>query len=195
MVNHAVQSGGHSQADRGLDLYSTPPAAVRALLRVEQLPHKIWEPAAGRGAIVKVLRNAGHAVIASDIYDYGFPLHFVEDFLERTKMPAGAECVLTNPPYNRQILNRFIAHALDLSPMVVMLGRLALLESESRSDILENRGLARVHVFRDRLSTMHRDGWTGPRATSAIPYAWYVWSRAHTGPAAIHRLSFKESTR
>jgi hypothetical protein len=29
----------HSLADRGDDLYETPPVAVRALLRVEKLPH------------------------------------------------------------------------------------------------------------------------------------------------------------
>src|SRR5437016_12455025 len=69
-----------SFAERGLDLYSTPSVAVEALLRVEQIPHCIWEPACGRGAIVRVLRDHGHAVIASDIHDYG-GLHFVGDFL------------------------------------------------------------------------------------------------------------------
>ena len=44
---------------RGDDLYETPAVAVDALLRVEQLPHWLWEPAAGRGAIVNVLRAAG----------------------------------------------------------------------------------------------------------------------------------------
>ena len=90
MANHAVQSGTHSQADRGSDLYSTPPDAVRALLKAEPLPSGIWECAAGRGAIVNVLRDAGHSVIASDIVDHGFPLHFVGDFLEQTGYPPAA---------------------------------------------------------------------------------------------------------
>jgi hypothetical protein len=81
VVNHAVNSGTHSHADRGNDLYNTPPGAVRALLQVETLPRKIWEPCAGRGAIVTVLRDSGFGVIASDITDYGFPLHFAGDFL------------------------------------------------------------------------------------------------------------------
>jgi hypothetical protein len=33
--------------------------ALLPLLAVEQLPHRIWEPAAGKGAIVKVLRDRG----------------------------------------------------------------------------------------------------------------------------------------
>jgi hypothetical protein len=72
-LDHSCQIQRATLAERGLDLYETPPVAVEALLRYEKLPHQIWEPAAGRGAIVRVLRNAGHAVIASDVHDYGFP--------------------------------------------------------------------------------------------------------------------------
>jgi hypothetical protein len=86
-LSHATQSGQHRHVERGQDLYETPPRATEALLQVERLPHWIWEPAAGRGAIVSVLRDRGHAVIASDICDYGYPLHFVRDFLTTTKVP------------------------------------------------------------------------------------------------------------
>ncbi len=187
MANHAIQPGTHSLADRGSDLYSTPPGAVRALLKAESLPSGIWEPAAGRGAIVNVLRDAGHSVIASDIVDHGFALHSVGDFLEQTRMPAGCECIVTNPPF--KIVDRFIAHALDLCPRVIVLARLALLEFVRRTEILEHRGLARLHVFRNRLPMMHRDGWAGPRASSATAYAWFVWERDHTGPIIVDRIS------
>src|SRR6516162_8818181 len=84
-LDHSCQVQRHPLAERGHDLYETPDVAVEALLRVERLPHRIWEPAAGRGAIVRVLlRRAGHAVIASDVADYGFPLDFVRDFLTET---------------------------------------------------------------------------------------------------------------
>jgi hypothetical protein len=65
-LDHSCQVQRHSHAERGLDLYETPSVAVEALLRVEQIPHTIWEPAAGCGAIVRVLRDHGRAVIASD---------------------------------------------------------------------------------------------------------------------------------
>jgi hypothetical protein len=185
-LNHAAQSGQHPHAERGLDCYSTPAVAVEALLRAERLPHWIWEPCAGTGNIVEVLRTAGHATIASDIVDRGFPLHFVGDFLAQKKVPAGVECILTNPPF--KIITKFVAHALDLCPRAIVLARLAFLESERRSEILERRGLARVHVFRKRLPFMHRDGWKGPRASSAIPFAWFHWSRDHRGPTIIDRI-------
>lgn len=189
MLKLSTQSGAHPQADRGADLYETPAVAVQAILRAESLPHHIWEPAGGRGAIVRELRAAGHAVIVSDLIDYGFPLHFVGDFLTQTRAPVGCQAICTNPPYDRRILNRFVAHALDLCPRVIMLVRLAFLEGTARTDILENRGLARVHVFRDRLPMMHRDGWAGRRSTSAVPYCWCVWDRNHRGPFTVNRIN------
>jgi hypothetical protein len=189
-LDHSCQAHRHPLSERGLDCYGTPPVAVEALLRVEQIPHRVWEPAAGRGAIVNVLRDHGHAGVASDIYDYGFPLHFVADFLQEEKMPAGCDCILTNPPF--QIANEFVAHALDLCPHIVMLLRLAFLESERRSKILEGRGLARVHLFRKRLPMMHRDGWQGRKATSAMAFGWFVWIRGYdTGPTIIDRISWE----
>ena len=59
----------HAQRDRGNDLYQTPPGAVEALLRVERLPLKIWEPCCGPGSIVNVLRAHGHEVVATDLID------------------------------------------------------------------------------------------------------------------------------
>jgi hypothetical protein len=189
MLDHSTQSGSHTFAERGDDLYETPPCATEALLRVEQLPVQVWEPAAGRGAIVNVLRARGHTVATNDIVDYGFPLDSVADFLTVTQAPAGVDCVLTNPPF--QIIGKFVIHALDLAPRVIMLARLAFLETQRRTEILERRGLARVHVFRNRLPMMHRDGWTGPRASSAVAFAWFVWDRSHVGPTSIDRISWE----
>jgi hypothetical protein len=186
---HCCQSGHHPASARGFDLYETPAAAVETLLRVEKLPRIIWEPAAGRGAIVRVLRAHRHTVVASDLIDYGFPLRFVADFLTTTRAPRGCGAILTNPPF--QLDEEFVGHALSLAPTVIMLLRLAWYEGESRTDILEQRGLARIHVFRKRLPMMHRDGWSGRRARSAIPFAWYVWERSHAGNTAIDRISWE----
>jgi hypothetical protein len=186
-LDHAANAGMHSFAERGLDLYSTPPVATAALLRVECLPRRLWEPAAGRNALTDVLRAHGHTVHTSDIVDYG-GLDQIADFLTITEAPAGVEAIVTNPPF--KIVNAFVAHALDLVPTVAMLARLAFLESEKRTDILENRGLARVHIFRNRLPMMHRDGWIGPRASSATAFCWCVWEREHRGPATLHRISW-----
>jgi hypothetical protein len=181
----------HPQAIRGLDLNETPPCATQALMRAEALPKHVWEPAAGRSAIVRELRAVGHTVTTSDIVERGFPLDFVANFLATAKAPAGCAAIVSNPPYARAVLNPFVRHALDLSPRVFLLLRLSFLEGVGRTDILESRGLARIHVFRDRVPQMHRDGWTGKRARNAVAYAWFAWVRGHNEPPVIQRISNK----
>ena len=171
------------------DYYDTPPVAVKALLRHEILPHRIWEPAAGKGNIVAVLRDRAHEVIASDLNDRGcFDCTTGIDFLLPGFDPK-ADCICTNPPF--ALAEEFVAMALERAPMVVMLLRLAFMESERRSDILEGRGLARVHVFRKRLPMMHRAGWEGCKANSGMAFAWFCWERSHAGPTIVNRISWE----
>jgi hypothetical protein len=187
------QSRRHPLSERGLDLYETPAVAVEALLRVEPLPHWIWEPACGRGAIVNVLRAHGHEVVATDIADYGIPItppgYWGRDFLLETSAPEGTEAIVTNPPF--QIAAQFVEHALKLSPLVIMLLRLAFMESERRCPILEGAGLARIHVFRKRLPMMHRAGWEGRKANSGMAFAWFCWLAGYTGRTTIDRISWE----
>jgi hypothetical protein len=191
-ANHSAGAGMHPHAVRGADLYETPDVAVHALLRVERIPHVVWEPACGPGAIVRVLRAAGHEVVASDKHDYGCQdSRAGVDFLLAHTAPRCAEVVLTNPPY--RLAGEFVAHALTLVPLVVMLLRLAFLESERRSPILDRGMHARVHTFKHRLPMMHRSGWVGPRASSSIAFGWFVWCRYHAGPAVIDRISWKDA--
>jgi hypothetical protein len=190
MLDMSSQSRRATHAERGFDCYETPAVAVEALLRVERLPHRIWEPSAGRGAIVNVLRAHGHEVVASDLVDYGVAgQEFGRDFLLEREAPEGIECIVTNPPF--RLANDFVAHALELCPTVIMLLRLAFLESERRCSILENCGLARVHVFRKRLPMMHRDNWSGRKGNSGMGFGWYSWDRNHRGSAIINRISWE----
>jgi hypothetical protein len=190
-----TQNRAHALSERGRDFYETPAAVTRALLKVEPLPQLVWEPACGKGAIVNVLRAAGHLVVASDIADYGVPIttpgNWNRDFFLESAAPLGVECILTNPPF--KVAPNFVRHGLTLCRRVILLLRLAFLESTSRSDILEGGKLARVHVIRNRFM-MHRNGWQGRRINnSAIPFAWFVWDAAHEGPPTIHRVSWESS--
>jgi hypothetical protein len=190
MLDKSAQAGQHTYKERGDDCYETPACAVEALLKIEQLPKKIWEPACGPGSIVRVLRARGHSVIASDVIDYDCEDQIFLDFLKLEEGDVGYECIVTNPPY--QLAEKFVRQALLFSPLVIMLLRLAFLESVRRTDILEKSGLARIHVFRNRLPMMHRRGWDGPKASSAMPFAWFVWERGYKGSTTIDRISWGE---
>jgi hypothetical protein len=180
----------HPDSERGYDLYETPEVVTLALLAVEPLPPRILEPACGRGAISKVLRGAGHTVLENDIVDYGQGQDSVQNFLDLRSAQVGEiDAVVTNPPY--RLAQHFVRHALTLCPRVFMLLRLTFLESERRRDVLDGAGLIRVHVFRNRLPMMHRDGWAGNRASNAVAFAWYVWQQGYIGNATIDRISWK----
>jgi len=182
------QSGQHAHTKRTFDFYSTPPIAVEALLEAERFTSntRIWEPAAGDGAIAHVLRARGFPVICSDIVQRAFPLHFTGDFFTQSKAPAGTTTIITNPPY--QQAQRFAEHAINLVPDVFLLLRLAFLEAIRRTDLLEHRGLRAVHVLRRRLPRMHRDGWDGPRCSSSIAFAWFQWRAGFRGPPILNRI-------
>ena len=185
-------------ANRGNDLYQSPPEAVKALLAVEKIPHRVWEPACGPGAIVKVLRSRGHDVLATDLVDYLSPdqdysgVDFLIPGIAESYHGAGcdARAIVTNPPFKNA--HEFVSRSLQLAPYVAMLLRLAFLESEKRRDIIDNSCLARVHVFRKRLPMMHRDGWEGRTANSGMAFAWFVWERGHCGPTQLRRVSWEE---
>ncbi len=189
MVSLSTGSLRAPLADRGNDLYETPPEAVHALLKVETLPPLLWEPACGRGAIARILRDAGHSVWATDLVDYGYEnSESGIDFLMERQTRKDIQAIVTNPPFKNT--EGFVARALELAPKVIMLLRLAFMESEKRTPILDGGMLARVHVFRKRLPMMHRDGWAGRRANSGMAFAWFVWDRFHSAPTTIHRISW-----
>lgn len=188
----------HPQKARGLDLYETVPVATRALLANERLPHGLWEPHVGRGALAEVLLDAGHAVYCTDIVDRGYQHQAATgNFLRATVCPAGIDGIVMNPPFAWAALH--VRHALQLCPYVVALLPLAFLEAgqtktesgRARLWCLDRGHLKRVLVFRERLPMMHRDGWTGKRASSNVPYAWFVFDGDHAGPATVERISWK----
>lgn len=178
-------------AVRGDDLYETPACAVESLLLVEGVTECVWEPACGRGTIARVLREHGRTVWASDLINYDSPdqdTAGIDFLMEHRNWPGH---IVTNPPF--KLAEQFVAKALECAPKVMMLLRLAFMESERRTKILENGWLARVWVYRKRLPMMHRDGWEGKKGNSGMAFAWFVWDKQHHGPTTIHRLSWEKA--
>lgn len=164
-----------SYAERGDDLYETPPEAVHALLKHEIIPLTVWEPACGPGSIVTVLRESGRAVIASDLVDYGGrDCKGGIDFLMERSAPNGVPCIITNPPF--KLASLFIEHATDLVPHVCMLLRFEYFAAQ-HGGLLDRKLPSRIYAFTKRLPRMHRHGWDGPRAVARTNFAWYVWDR------------------
>jgi predicted RNA methylase len=169
-----------SKAERGFEFYRTPIEATRALIAIEgdRIPHCVWEPACGDGAIAFPLSEAGRSVFATDIIDRGYGC--VGDFLTFETDPR-MSAVVTNPPFSAA--QEFVDKAFSFPSIhyCALLLRLAFLESQKRKGWFEANPPARVHVSSRRLPMMHRESWTGPKSTSAVPYAWFIFLRGYDG--------------
>lgn len=168
------------------DFYPTPANAIIPLMDREIFGTPIWEPACGNGAISKYLINErGMTVVSTDLYDWGYGEAGI-NFLSTTPIDNYPKTIITNPPFN--IINEWIEHSIfDLNiEKMALFGKLALLEGEKRSRILERTPLKWVYVFRKRvlLTRMGEE----PRGSGMIAFAWYVWERDYKGKPAVSWL-------
>lgn len=157
------------------EAYDTPAPSVRALvpfLRQCGASH-LWDPAAGAGNLVRILREEGFQVTGTR-----------DDFLAKGAAPPGIATIVTNPPFGvgGKLAVLFIEHALELMPLVAMLTRIDF-----------DSGRTRVHLFRDhphfaqkivllrRIVWFEREGAPGPSEN----HCWLIWDRHHRGPPTI----------
>jgi hypothetical protein len=187
----AIGTASANKEDRGDNFYQTPAVATRTLLALESFSGSIWEPACGLGAISHVLEQHGYDVVLSDLLDRGTvtgdgELQAVGDFLASTLDTAcGCSDIITNPPYG-DVLNDFVAHALRVHKpqkmaLLLNLNFLCGFADEERNFAMDENPPARIYVFKHRLPMMHREGWSGPKASSRMNTAWYVWERQPDG--------------
>jgi len=183
----------HSHSSRGLDAYFSPPEAVWSLLRVEDkyIPSSIWEPAAGDGAIVLPMRQAKYKVFASDIADYGLVgCNSGVDYLN-AGLPGKVGGIVTNPPY--RLAMKFAEKAINEVPYVALLLRTNFLESTGRMSFFKKNRPARIWISSRRLPMMHRLGWTGPRTSSNICFAWFVWDKRSRKKCHLDWFDWKDN--
>ena len=143
----------------------------------------IWEPACGDGRMVRVLKSRlRHAVLATDLYDYGFGLAGI-DFL--TGPILECDLIVTNPPFS--LAREFIARALDLTR--VRRGKVAILHRHEFDAPKVNRHLFQPpSPFLRKAVLPRRPRWAGDEAQRGkrkggrFAYAWYIWDWAAPGP-------------
>ena len=152
--------GNHS------DHFQTPPAAILPLLPYISEGNAIWDPACGKGNIVKAFSNAGYESHGTDILDgYNFltdntPLRWIDD-----------PVIVTNPPYS--IKDEFIAHCYDLNIPFALLMPLTALEGLRRQSQYREHGL-QLMVLPKRINFETPNmGKKGKGAWFAT--AWYCW--------------------
>jgi hypothetical protein len=106
------------------DDFQTPPGALEPLIPYIPKTSIIWEPACGKGYLVKALEDEGYVVFGTDII-----FNKVSDFLT-TEPSDKAYIIITNPPFS--LKNEFIARCYELGRPFALLLPLAALESKER---------------------------------------------------------------
>jgi hypothetical protein len=75
---------------------------------------------------------------------------------------------------------RFIAHALELVPVVAMLLRVDFDSGRTHQHLFRN-----CPAFALKLVLLHRVDWFPGEYSSSTNHAWFIWNREHRGPLTI----------
>lgn len=175
----------------GDEFYPTPPEPTVAFLshpeeaaRLADFP-VIWEPAAGDGAMVRIMEAFGHLVFSSDLIDRGIGAE-IKDFFSFTGSPP-SRAIFTNPPFDkvnwRDGKARWLYHALETLDVEYM----ALLlpwpfpGAGGLGKFWAKHPPARVYLLRWKVD------FTGQGAPPMLN-AWFVWDRKHQGETVLRML-------
>ena len=172
-------AAGSRKVQGGLDFYETPGKAIQGLLRNEEFPGTVWEPACGAGAISDVLQSAlgPDNIQCSDINPQGNGAQF--DFL-RGKYPGERpDHIITNPPFN--MAEAFLVQSKKYArKKVAFMLRLLWLESKKRYPMFHDKlfPLKAVYVFPNRIQMKGDE-------SGLVAFAWYVWDKEWKGEPVI----------
>jgi hypothetical protein len=174
-----------SDFEREKGLFCTPPHITRALLKREQFRGTVWEPAAGKGHVVKVLREHGYRdVVASDIYDWGLRPCRIEDFLTSTTRAAS---IITNPLFDLKW--QFLAQAKRLADSKIAL--LLPLDSEYRSPFLLHHEHDADFAWKALYAFVQGVPWTNVNGVyGRFLVGWHVFERGYTGNVIREKIAF-----
>lgn len=172
-----LSSSGYERREG--DAYYTEPWVTRALLDNWSIRSVVWEPAAGRGDMVNVMRDRRLMVISTDISTGA-------GFLKSQIHHSDVCSIVTNPPYN--LAPEFVYRAVSL--MEAVGGQVAMLlrnewdSADTRRELFERPDFACKLVLtkRPRWDWWERDK---PKASPRHNFAWFIWDGQHKGPPTI----------
>lgn len=165
----STRHSDHERVER--DTYLTPPYIVDCLIRSAIVPHVLWEPAEGEGALSGRLKELGFRTYVSD-------LATGSDFLQSDSLPMpDVRGIVTNPPFN--LAQQFIEKGLQLLKPVH--GFLALLLPTAYDHAATRRHLFRQSPqFTGQIKLLRRIVWfereDGQKAAPSEWHSWFVWS-------------------
>jgi len=162
------------------DYYPTgEPEAILSLLHADgdriKEGSSVWEPACGKGDMVRQIRDFGIPCCASDLEDRGCPDSWTADYYSCRR--SRCKSIITNPPYceiNSRGHGRWLRHTLEMPDW----DYLALLLSwdwpaakmNGMGRLLDENPFSYCYLMRWRLD------FTGEGSPPSC-HAWFVWDK------------------
>ena len=178
------------------DFYATPDSSTIAILEKEKLEGSIYEPAAGQGHIVRLLKEyyPNSEIFATDLVDRGDPfgLNIIGniDFLTKKYKQGEFDNIITNPPF--ALAQEFIEKALSVAnKKVIMFAKIQLLEGTERRKMFDKFPPKTVYVFSKRQNPLRNGSPVDEKGkpwASTMCFAWFVWEKGYEGKPTIEWL-------
>lgn len=162
----ALYSHGSTQDRNPADDYPTPAGFIHPLMDWLNLEtsNTLWDPCAGGGHLVKVLRDRGYTAQANDLHYSG------DDFLDETREPGKSDWIITNPPY--KLGEAFVRRAMRQADKgVAMLMNSSFLEGIGRSTGLFKEHRPTAILLCNRRMILNK------QSSSVFSHVWIVWDK------------------
>jgi hypothetical protein len=163
-VNVALSKQPKNQGTNHADNFQTPPSALAPLLPYLDPSWRIWEPACGKGNLVRGL-NAAFGPLTC----YGSDIAQGEVFDFLTFAPTFFDCIVTNPPFT--IKDRWIARCYEIGKPWALLLPLTTFEGQARQKLFREYGV-KVILFPKRV---HFETPSGKGGSAWFATAWFTW--------------------
>jgi hypothetical protein len=164
------------------DFYIEPEWCSRRLFETEKFRGHIHDPCAGTGRILTEARLAGYRASGHDI-NPRHPDVMARDFMT---IDFNIDNIVCNPPFS--IARKFTELAIDCSIFkCALILPTVWLNGDKRSRWLETTPLYKILLLTPRPSMPPGEVvMAGEAARNGTQdFAWFIWSRGHTGPAQI----------
>ena len=194
MLSGGQLAGGNSTTEKAdNDYYATDPKTTKLFLdrifkdKILEEINTISEPSCGEGFISEVLKEYfPKAIINSTDLIYRSYGEGRLDFLSN-QYNKKHDLVITNPPFS--LINEFINKGLEsTNKYLIFLGKIQLLETKGRKNILENSPLKYVYVHSNRQATWKNGkefDEKGKKWATTMCLAWFVWDKEYKGEPIV----------
>jgi hypothetical protein len=164
-----LTAGNNKDNRRALDFYPTPPEATIALMDFLNLDKStIWECACGNNAMVDVLIDYGHDVIATDI----------SNGLDYLTTYRDCDAIITNPPFNMSA--EFIRKATSECGIVAFLLKSQYWHAKKRMSLFTELPPSYVLPLTWRPDFLYQERKDGKKGSPTMEVAWSIWINGKT---------------